>query len=175
MKRNAARDIRRPRSRPVPAGSVIRRVIKDLGIQTVIARNQVILDWNKIVDSAVAKHAQAEKLVGSALVIGVDSPVWMNELSALRETLLRKINSKLKPGTPRIQELRFLLRSSLGPEKTASVVPPVPPASEEETREALRILAPVQDDKLKTILARILEKDRALKHTRIESEKSSTE
>jgi len=150
--------------KPVAAGSALRSALSGLGLQAALSRHNVIQLWPKIVEAPVSNHAQAEKLVGSTLYVVVDSSVWMNEIAAIKNVLLEKINSCLPPRVAAITDIRFHQRSWAGGAKAHEPQGCAPsPPTEKDVRMARQVLEPVRDAHLKTVLQRILEKDRQLK------------
>lgn len=158
---------RRGPQKPVSAGSLIDGLLEGLGLRRGLSRHNLVHLWPKIVDSAVARHTKCEKVVDSTLYISVDSSVWMNELAALKAVLLEKVNAYLDSGAQKITDIRFHQRSWA---KSVEEPPPAPvrssPPTEETKRMVRRALEPVQDERLKKTLERILEKDRVLKSQR---------
>jgi len=120
------------------------------------------------VSSAIAAHSNAEKLTGGVLHILVDSSAWMNELSANKAVLLRRVNSNLPRGSAPITDLRFRqsssIRKALIPQPAEKEAPQV--LSEADRKKHQVILEPIKDGGLRAILGRILEKDGKLKYRR---------
>jgi hypothetical protein len=154
--------------RPVEAGAVLDRALERLGLQPALARHQIVRLWPKIVSSAIAAHSKAEKLTGSVLHILVDSSAWMNELSANKAVILRRVNSNLPQGAAPITDLRFRQSSSIS--RVSTPPPPQEDApqvlSEADRKKHQVILDPVKDSQLRALLGRILEKDGKLKNKR---------
>jgi predicted nucleic acid-binding Zn ribbon protein len=149
--------------RPVAAGSALSSALSGLGLQAALSRHNVIQLWPKIVEAPVSSHAQAEKLVGSTLYVVVDSSVWMNEISAIKNVLLEKINSCLPPRVAPITDIRFHQRSWAGAKALEPRSCAPSPPTDKDVRMARQVLEPVRDEHLKAVLQRILEKDRQLK------------
>lgn len=152
------------RNKPIPAGQILQTVFKNRGWKSALARHGIIALWPQIVDSTVARHAMAEKLSGSTLYVIVDSSVWMNELAAIKNVLLEKVNARLERGAQPVTDIRFHQRSWAGRAKTPQAVTPEPHLSEKDVRMVRQLLEPVSDEGLKPLLKRILEKDRLLKN-----------
>ena len=147
-------------------GSVLQDVLHRMGLEAPLARHNIARLWPKIVDSAIARHAKVESVSGSTLFLAVDSSVWMNEMSAIRNLLLEKVNASLPPGAVPFTEIRFMQRSwAKAPDKKSSK-PHAPELSDQESRVIGKILEPVKDPDLKIILQKILDQDRKLKWRR---------
>ncbi len=157
---------RRRQKNLVSAGSVLGKVLTQLGLSPSLSKHNIIQLWPKIVDSAVSRHAKAEKVVGSTLHVIVDSSVWMNELSAIKNVLIDKVNARIRSEAAKITEIRFSQRSwakERPKEEDAATTSPRRELTEKEARLVRTLLEPVKDDRLKALLKRILEKDALLK------------
>lgn len=147
------------------AGSVIGEILQRMGLQAPLARHNIARLWPKIVDSAVARHANVESVSGSTLVLAVDSSVWMNEMAAIRNLLLEKVNASLPPNAAPFTEIRFMQRSWARTDDRKPKAQP-PEMTDQEGRVVSKILEPVRDPDLKIILQKILDEDRKLKWRR---------
>jgi hypothetical protein len=147
-------------------GSVLRDVLQRMGLKAPLARHNIARLWPKIVDSAVARHAKVESVSGSTLFLAVDSSVWMNEMSAIRNLLLEKVNASLPPDAAPFTEIRFMQRSWARTEDPKPQVSPPPEMTDQESRVVGKILEPVKDPDLKIILQKILDQERKLKWRR---------
>ncbi len=161
----------RKRTFPQAAGSILHGALREMGLSSSLARQSIVVRWPEIVASAVAKHARAERLLGDTLYVVVDSSVWMNELSAIRLTLLDKLNASLGPGVPKIREIRFGQVSwRRGEQKDADASPAMAPANVEPDEKSLRIsrsnINLVKDDEVRKIIERLILKDARLQATK---------
>ncbi|MEJ2718296.1 MAG: DUF721 domain-containing protein [Deltaproteobacteria bacterium] len=147
----------------VPVGSILDDVFHRMGLKPALSRQSIVYLWPKIVNSAVARHAVAEKIVGSTLHVAVDSSVWMNELAAIKDVLLGKVNSCLEASATPITDIRFFQRSYLRRSPTRTSPRVYPQLTDDDLRMIRGALEPVKDEALRTVLKEILEKDRRLK------------
>ncbi|MDQ7781714.1 MAG: DUF721 domain-containing protein [Desulfomonilaceae bacterium] len=156
----------RTRKFPASISSVVKSALDRKGLTAAFARHAVIREWPRIVPRSVSAHAVALKVTGSVLHVEVDSSAWMHELAAIKHILLQKINAHLPPGAAKIQDVRFYQRSrkTSAPSAEPEPVPPAP--TDGDLRTARQVLEPIRDEDLKTVLERILEKDRRLKWRR---------
>jgi hypothetical protein len=148
---------------PRSAGRILQGTLKQLGLHAGLSRHRVVHLWPKIVEPTVARHAKAEKVSGSTLYVIVDSSVWMNELAAIRNLLLEKVNSRLAPDASPITEIRFMQRSWARVPESKTPEPEPPVLGEADRRLVGAMLEPVKDEDLRRMLQRILEKDLALR------------
>ncbi|HET9582419.1 MAG TPA: DUF721 domain-containing protein [Gemmatimonadota bacterium] len=83
----------RGRSGARRVGSVIDRVLAGLGVDEVVDRHRVLVDWKRRVGDEVARATRPQRLDGDVLIVGVCSPAWMNELSLRRTEILKALNA----------------------------------------------------------------------------------
>ncbi len=157
---------KKTKSAATRAGSVLRDVLQRLGLEAPLARHNIARLWPKIVDSAIARHAKVESVSGSTLFLAVDSSVWMNEMAAIKNLLLEKVNASLPPDAVQFTEIRFMQRSWAKAPDPKGPKPKAPEPTDQETRLFGKIVEPVKDPDLKIILQKILEEDRKLKWRR---------
>ena len=75
-------------------GQIIRRVLARQGMEKGIKEGEVLSEWEDIVGSSVAKHAEAIALESGILFVKVNDSTWRNELSLMSEELKGKINDR---------------------------------------------------------------------------------
>lgn len=64
-----------------PLGAILSAVMKKMGLDSQLWVNTLESEWSAIVGAAVARHTRPGRLDGNRLVVYVDSPAWLNELS----------------------------------------------------------------------------------------------
>lgn len=90
----------------------VRDIVKDIFTSIDVRRQPALLDqireaWRELAGPGAATHARPGYLDRQALVIFVDSAVWLDELVRYeRPRLLRDLQGRF--GADRIQNLRFL-------------------------------------------------------------------
>jgi hypothetical protein len=75
------------------ADSLLSSVIKDLGIADGVKFAEIKRDWNTLFDQPLSFHMSPSIFSNSELLIFVDSPAWLQELSFFREDIRRKLES----------------------------------------------------------------------------------
>jgi hypothetical protein len=75
------------------ADSLLASIIKDLGIVDGVKFAEIKRDWNALFDQPLSFHMSPSLLSNNELLIFVDSPAWLQELSFFREDILRKLES----------------------------------------------------------------------------------
>jgi predicted nucleic acid-binding Zn ribbon protein len=77
-----------------PTNLLVPMVMKKLGLEQRLQQSQVFYLWAEIVGSDVARHAQPVSLRNGQLVVAVDHPGWLQELSRYHKPLiLQKIQT----------------------------------------------------------------------------------
>jgi len=88
------------------ANQLVPRVMKGLGLEKRLHHSQVCFLWPEIVGADIARHAQPISLRNGTLVIAVDHPVWLQELSRYhKQLLLQKIQDRI--GKDAVRDIVF--------------------------------------------------------------------
>jgi len=81
-------------------------VMKQLGLEQRLQQSQVFYLWASIVGSDIARHAQPVSLRNGLLVVAVDHPVWLQELSRYHKPLiLQKVQERV--GKKAVRDICF--------------------------------------------------------------------
>lgn len=72
-------------------GGLILPALKTWGIGEALRLEDIRKSWPKIVGGQISSHTSPVALKDSELVINVDSPVWLQQLSFLKDDLTRKL------------------------------------------------------------------------------------
>jgi hypothetical protein len=72
---------------------------------SVSSEQLVCAAWSAVVGKRIARHARAERLVRSKLIVGVDDSVWQRQLFTMSRIILGKLAESL--GGPIVDELEF--------------------------------------------------------------------
>lgn len=75
------------------ADSLLASVIRDLGIAAGVKFAEIKRDWNTLFGWPLSFHMSPAQFSNSELLIFVDSPAWLQELSFFREEILGKLKS----------------------------------------------------------------------------------
>lgn len=89
-----------------PASELVPRVMKKLGLEHRLQQSQVFFLWPEIVGTDIARHAQPVSLRNGLLVVTVDHPVWLQELSRFHKPLLlQKVQGRI--GKKAVRDICF--------------------------------------------------------------------
>lgn len=73
---------------------IIQQVLEKIESKRSEPAAKVFYQWPDIVGKRTAKHAQPLSLYSGRLIVGVDSPVWTNQLIFLKGKILKKIEKQ---------------------------------------------------------------------------------
>lgn len=81
-------------------------VLKGLGLEQRLQQSQVFFHWPEIVGKDIAAHAQPISLKNRLLIVGVDHPGWLQELSRYHKPLLlQKVRERI--GKTAVRDIVF--------------------------------------------------------------------
>ncbi|NPV14893.1 DUF721 domain-containing protein [candidate division WOR-3 bacterium] len=86
------------------------RVLRQLGMEEKIVVYRAVSDWKLVVGEAIARHTVALGVEDKTLLVAVDSPAWMTQLTFLKDQLLEKITQHI--GSRQLTDIRFFLKRS---------------------------------------------------------------
>lgn len=158
--------VERKYSSPVKARSALEKALRDMGLQSVLTRHRIVPLWAELVGPVLSKHSVADRLDGAVLHVAVDSSVYMNELAAHKPVLLEKINDRLDPGLPPVKDIKFFQDSRIRRRESSPSTEETPQPTDEDFNAVQPMLGDVSDPELRSVLTRILAKDRVLKRQR---------
>jgi hypothetical protein len=163
--RSKVRNDRPPLSNPVKIWAVIESELQKIDQHENLSRHSIVELWPEIVKETIARHSRAEKVSGETLYVVVDSSAWMNELSALKNIIISKVNEHIAAPAKPIRDIKFRQRSWLV-EKKATVSRDsthIPPVSKTEDLLIKKLIENVTNEELRKKFSEMLEKDRKLK------------
>jgi len=99
---------RRARSRrPRSVGEVLPGVVRRLRLTGAVEEQRALDRWAGAVGERIARHTEASSLENGVLVVLVDSPAWLTQLTYLKSELLTRLAPMLTKGT--LRDIRFRL------------------------------------------------------------------
>lgn len=73
------------------AGSALSALMKELGMESALGLYRIKARWSGLFGRPLTLHSHPSGLHGGRLVINVDSPAWLQELSFLKDDMLGKL------------------------------------------------------------------------------------
>lgn len=81
-------------------------VMKGLGLEQRLQQSQVFHLWPNLVGADIARHAQPVALRHGVLIVAVDHPVWLQELSRYHKpAILQKVHATV--GKKTVRDISF--------------------------------------------------------------------
>lgn len=76
-------------------GVILKRVLDRKDLRERLDKEKVISLWGEVVGKEISRHTRPLYIQNRILFVGVDTPVWGNELSFLKEEIKERINFKI--------------------------------------------------------------------------------
>jgi predicted nucleic acid-binding Zn ribbon protein len=87
---------------------VLESVLKERKLTSDIDAYKVFPIWDEIAGATMAGHCRPSRLRDDVLYIEVDDPVWLSQLRYMKQDILQKIDTRIKPGV--FKDLKFFLK-----------------------------------------------------------------
>ncbi len=133
-------------------------ILKARGMQSRLYEYRIFSEWERTVGKAIARHARPSALRGSKLMLVVDSPAWMQQLSLMKPEIKEKLNAGL--GRESIREITLRLGEVAEPDReTPSEEGGSAALTTEEQEKIEQHLHGIGDDDTRAMLRSLIEKD----------------
>lgn len=109
---------------PSGVNSLLREVLKGLGLESRVKEQTCILVWDEVVGEQVSSAAQPEFIKDGKLFVVTKSPVWANELNFYKADMIVRLNRRV--GANAVKDIIF---------KAGRVLPKETKTSAAETEE----------------------------------------
>ncbi len=139
------------------ADSLLAPLIKNLGIENEVKLGRIRQEWAAIFEKPVSLHMSPASLKEGEVLINVDSPMWLQQLSFYKKTIAEKL-SAFGVKTVRLRLGRVL------PEKSRdSLIPKVQVLTAHDRTYIETVVSSISDAELKERIKKAIEKSIALK------------
>lgn len=138
-------------------GSLISPFLKNLGVEEAVGLEKLKRDWHTLFNEPLSLHMSPSILKNGELIINVDSPVWLQQISFYKPDIIKKLagngikNIRLKLGKVR-QETPLPAR---GGKKEVEPAIPIDPETLQYIDETV---SEIQDAKLKDAIKKSMTK-----------------
>jgi predicted nucleic acid-binding Zn ribbon protein len=75
-------------------GAVLEGIIEGLGIKTRLEREGLVVLWGEVVGEKISHNTRAVGCRGTTLLVEVKNSAWLQELSLMKDDLLKQLNGK---------------------------------------------------------------------------------
>jgi hypothetical protein len=86
---------KRPRSELTHIGDIIQNLLSDGTLPFKPDDVEIWRVWSEVVGPTYAENTRPSKIKNKKLTVTVTDPIWLQELSFFKETILEKLNQKL--------------------------------------------------------------------------------
>lgn len=141
----------------VSLGEVARQVAEPLLERPTARAALVFRHWDRAVGEQMARHTEPGRLAEGVLTVRVSSPVWAHQLSFLKPELLERLHTLVPEAgirDLRFQSGRLRKRGALAEPERLVLLPALP----EEVARAEALAAPIGDESLRVLFARVVRK-----------------
>lgn len=138
--------------------ATIDKILKSRGMQSRLQEYRISGQWVRAVGPAIARHAQPLTLRGDRLMLVVDSPAWMQQLSLMKPEIIGKLNNTL--GVQTVREITLKLGEIASPPMQLPAGEGAAPEITAAERERIELyLHDIADGQVREAMRRIIEKD----------------
>jgi hypothetical protein len=123
-----------------------------------LSEYRILGQWERTVGGLIASHARPIGVRGSKLVLAVDSPAWMQQLSLLKPEIIEKVNRGLGKKDA-IKEVALKLGEVTAIQRFSPPRPMPYQLTAEEQGKIEGFVADVRDPDVRESLRRLIEKD----------------
>jgi hypothetical protein len=110
--------------------------------------------WNEAVGDTIARNAQPEKIRQGTLFVKVSSPVWMQQLQYLKDTIADKLNQTL--GKEVVKNIFFVIgKVEAKAAAQANTTPETPPLSASPSKLDEEMLGSIKDPEIRRALKKL--------------------
>lgn len=134
------------------AETVLGPMLRHLGIESGVKLQRIRNDWHTIFDKSISSHMFPAVLNEGELLLNVESPAWMQQLTYYKKELLQKLASY------GIQEIRFRLGKIPPRKKTGEKKKLTRELSADEVSFIASAVAGFSDENLKASIKKAIEK-----------------
>lgn len=79
-------------SSTVPFEGIISQILTSYELEKSFTIQELSIQWKNIVGDIISTHSQPLQVNNHTLVIGVDHPIFANEIQLLQDSILKNIN-----------------------------------------------------------------------------------
>ncbi|MEW6523567.1 MAG: DUF721 domain-containing protein [Bacillota bacterium] len=148
-------------------GGVLRQLLTRMEMDKKAKVYRVISMWPSVVGKELAKRSRPSRVAGGVLFVEVVAPVWGQQLSLLKSTILARIRDEVGDGV--IRDIRFGAGREPGDQaEDDPVVAGTRQPNQDEREHAAQLSSGVTDKELAGAMERVVAQQLALQRTRVE-------
>ncbi len=78
----------------VSINSTLSLILEEFGLRDILIIDKLRLKWRNIVGELMAAHSIPDRIFKNILFIAVDHPVYSNEISLMKDIIIKQINKE---------------------------------------------------------------------------------
>lgn len=135
-------------------GSLISPLVKDLGIEGSVSLEDLRKEWPRLFGEPLSLHMQPSGLKDNELLVMVDSPAWLQQISFYKDEILSKL------GNYKVKSVRLRLGRLIAQKQARPFYPPVKtaPISSDDARFIDDTVSEMEDPDLRENIKKVMEK-----------------
>ncbi|MBI5846453.1 MAG: DUF721 domain-containing protein [Nitrospirae bacterium] len=137
------------------AETVLGPMLKQLGIENGVRLERLRNDWSDIFEISISSHMFPATLTEGELLLHVESPAWMQQLTYYKKEIIRKLSSYA------VTDVRFSLGRITQKKPKQAAERPMRPLSPDEISFAASVVADIRNEALKDSIRKAIEKSLA--------------
>jgi predicted nucleic acid-binding Zn ribbon protein len=134
------------------AETVLGPMLKQLGIENGVRLERIRNDWSDIFEKSISPHMFPATLKEGELLLHVESPAWMQQLTYYKKEIIRKLSSYS------VTDVRFRLGRITKKKQKQEPQKPMRTLSPEEVSFAASVVADIRNEELKDSIRKAIEK-----------------
>ncbi len=92
--------------KPSRVSDILTAILTDRGWGGALKEHKVFAVWDETVGSKISDNTRPVRINRGVLVVAVSNPVWTQELSLMKDTIIQRLNDRL--GEVIIRDIRFI-------------------------------------------------------------------
>ncbi len=144
-------------------GALIAPLVRDMGMEEAVRFEEIRKRWDDIFDEPLSLHMSPSRLQKGELLINVDSPLWLQQLSFLKTQIVKNLSPF------NIRDVRFRIGKAAGIRKrTDRHLParPSPSLDGDDLQQIESTVSEIDDAAIKGSIRKLMEKSLAAKKRR---------
>lgn len=143
-------------------GSLIAPLVRELGIEEAVKFEELKKKWENLFNEPLSLHMCPSRLNNGELLINVDSPLWLQQLSFLKTQIISSLASF------EIRDVRFRIGKVVGTRKREDRYLPLarPALRDDDLQQIESTVSEIDDVAMKGTIKKAMEKSFAAKNTK---------
>jgi len=148
----------------VRTDSVLTPILKSLGLEAGVRLAQIKNNWQNIFHRPLSLHMYPSKLSEGELLLNVDSPIWIQQLTYYKKEIIEKLRSS------GVKEVRFRIGRISPDKQSVAKSPGHRELSDEDNLFVSNLTSEIKDEALKKAVKTAVERSLKSRPQKIKTE-----